>query len=131
MKTLFHIKSILCLMGVLALAINLRIASGRTKEVQTIPIPENIIKIFKSSCMLCHGSDGKILARTKLDFSKWAEYDTDMKAEKASRICSELTEGLMPPKSIRKSNPELIPTKEQIGLICKWADSLKPNVGGK
>lgn len=131
MKTLFHIKSILCLLVVLALAANLRIVMGQTKEVQTTPIPDNIIKIFNSSCMLCHGSNGKILPRTKLDFSKWAEYDADMKTEKASKICSKLTEGLMPPKSIRKSNPELIPTKDQTGLICKWADSLKPNVGGK
>jgi hypothetical protein len=31
----------------------------------------------------------------------------------------------MPPKSVRNSKPELIPTKEQIDLICNWAESLK------
>jgi hypothetical protein len=53
------------------------------------------------------------------------------KAKKASGICSELTEGKMPPKSVRKSNPELIPSKQQIELICKWAESLKPEAEGK
>jgi hypothetical protein len=62
----------------------------------------------------------------KLNFSKWDEYGAAKEAEKASKICSMLTEELMPPKSIRKSNPEIIPTKEQIALVCKWAESLKP-----
>jgi hypothetical protein len=30
----------------------------------------------------------------------------------------------MPPKSARDSKPELIPTKEQADLICKWAELL-------
>jgi hypothetical protein len=67
----------------------------------------------------------------KLNFSKWAEYGAAKEEEKASKICSMLTEELMPPKSIRKSNPEIIPTKEQIALICKWAESLKPKEVGK
>jgi hypothetical protein len=131
MKKLLRINGILWLITSFVIAANFQIASGQTKEDQTTPIPENIIKIFQSSCMQCHGSNGKILPRTKLDFSKWAEYGAVKEAEKASNICSELTDGSMPPKSIRKSKPELIPTKEQTILICKWADSLKLKEGGK
>ena len=29
----------------------------------------------------------------------------------------------MPPRSARKSNPELIPTKDQTRMICKWEES--------
>jgi mono/diheme cytochrome c family protein len=105
---------------------SVQITSGQTVKEQTSPIPDDINKIFQTSCFACHGSNGRMLPMAKLNFSKWAEYGAEKEAEKASKICSVLTEGLMPPKSVRKSNPELIPTKEQIALICKWAETLKP-----
>jgi mono/diheme cytochrome c family protein len=104
---------------------NIQIVSGQAGKEQTLPIPENINKIFQTSCMPCHGSNGGMMSLAKLNFSKWAEYGAAKEAEKASRICSVLTKEAMPPKSARKSKPELIPTKEQIELICKWAESLK------
>jgi hypothetical protein len=88
-------------------------------------IPEKINKIFQVSCSNCHGSNGRLLALAKLNLSKWDEYTAAEKARKASAICSEVTAGKMPPKSVRKSNPELIPSKEQTELICNWSESLK------
>ncbi|MDQ1297147.1 MAG: hypothetical protein QG611_1126, partial [Bacteroidota bacterium] len=108
MKKSFRINGILWLMATLILTANFQIASCQIKEDQAIPIPEDINKILQASCMQCHGSNGKIMPRTKLDFSKWTEYGAAKEAEKASGICSEITEGSMPPKSVRKSNPELI-----------------------
>lgn len=113
-------------MVIIGLLASLRITSGQTGQKQTSPIPENINKIFQTSCFGCHGSNGRILPMTKLNFSKWAEYGAEKEAEIASKICSTLNEGSMPPKSTRKSTPELIPTKEQAALICKWVESLKP-----
>ena len=109
----------------MAIFVQIQPASCQTEEDQPVPIPENINKIFQTSCKQCHGSPGRILPRTKLDFSKWAEYGAAKEAEKASNICTEITDGAMPPKSARKSKPELIPTEEQTKMICKWADSLK------
>lgn len=94
-------------------------------------MPENINRILQVSCFTCHGSNGKFLAKAKLNLSKWAEYTDAEKVNKASGICFEITEGKMPPKSVSKSNPELIPSEEQIGLICKWAESLKHEAQGK
>jgi hypothetical protein len=131
MKNLVHIKGFLGQLSLLFIVTNLRIASGQVDKYQTSLIPENINKIFQNSCMKCHDDNGKILARTKLNFSKWAEYDSAAKAKKASAICTELTKEAMPPKSARKSNPELIPTKEQTEFICKWAESLKLKEGTK
>jgi hypothetical protein len=125
MRNLVRNKGLYLQLALIFIFINLRIASGQVEKDQTSPIPENINKIFQTSCMKCHDNKGGIMPRTKLNFSKWAEYNSATKSEKASKICSELTEESMPPKSARKSNPELIPTKEQIDLICKWADSLK------
>jgi mono/diheme cytochrome c family protein len=110
---------------------SIRITSGQTVKEPSSPIPDDINKIFQASCFKCHGSNGRMLPMAKLNFSKWAEYGAEKEAERASKICSELTEGLMPPKSVRKSNPELIPTKEEIELICKWAETLKPKGAGK
>lgn len=105
--------------------------SGQIKEVNIPGIPGNINMILKNSCFSCHGSHGKLLALAKLNLSEWDKYDDAKKVQKAARMCSELDEEAMPPKSFRKSKPELIPTPEQIELICKWADSLRSGQGKK
>jgi hypothetical protein len=131
MKNLLRVKGLLWQLALVFIFTNLGVASGQVEKDQTSSIPENINKIFQSSCIKCHGENGKIMAKTKLNFSKWAEYDSATKAKKASAICSELNKEAMPPKSARESNPELIPTKEQTELICKWAESLKLKEGTK
>jgi hypothetical protein len=131
MKNLILIKVSLWKLALILFFTNLQIVSGQVDKDQTSLIPENINKIFQASCMKCHATNGKIMAKTKLNFSKWAEYDSETKAKKASEVCSELNKESMPPKSARKSNPELVPTKEQTELICKWAELLKSKVETK
>jgi mono/diheme cytochrome c family protein len=125
MKRLFHFNRKLTQIAIIAMLANIRIASGQSEKNQQFPIPENINKIFKTSCMQCHGSDGGRLPKSRLNFARWAGYGATKEAEKALLICSTLRKGKMPPKSVRESNPELILTKEQVDLICKWAESLK------
>ena len=131
MKKFFRFNCILWPIVIIVMLASMQITSGQTGKEQTSPIPDDINKIFQTSCFTCHGINGRMLPMTKLNFSKWAEYGAEKEAGKASKICSEITEGLMPPKSVRKSNPDLIPTKEQITLICKWAESLKPKEAEK
>jgi hypothetical protein len=125
MKKSFHFNWMFLQLTLVAILVNTLNASGQTGEKQKIVIPEDINKIFEASCMSCHGSDGGRLPKSKLNFSRWTSYSAAKVEEKASLICSTLRKGKMPPKSARESNPELIPTKEQIDLICKWAESLK------
>lgn len=125
MKKLFHFKGLLLQMVILAILANVPVAYGQTEKKEQFPIPEEINKIFRTSCMSCHGNDGGRLPKSKLNFSRWAAYDAAKEIEKASSICNELRKGKMPPKSARESNPELIPTSEQIDLICKWAETIK------
>jgi hypothetical protein len=125
MKKLFHLNGILWQTTIIVFLANLCIASGQTGKKQQFPIPENINRIFQTSCMPCHGSNGGRLPKSRLSFSRWAGYGTAKEVEKASLICSSVRKGKMPPKSMRDSKPELIPTKEQIDLICSWAESLK------
>jgi mono/diheme cytochrome c family protein len=125
MKKLFHFKGMLCQTMIIVFLANICIASAQTGKKQQFPIPENINKIFQTSCMPCHGSNGGRLPKSRLYFSRWTGYGTTKEVEKASLICSSVRKGKMPPKSVRNSKPELIPTKEQVDLICNWAESLK------
>jgi hypothetical protein len=125
MKTLMHSYRKHMQIAIIAIFASIRIASGQSEKKQQFPIPDNINKIFKTSCMSCHGSDGGRLPKSKLNFSRWTSYSAAKETEKASLICTQVRKGKMPPKSARESNPELIPTKEQNELICKWAESLK------
>jgi hypothetical protein len=125
MKELSRYKVILWIMAIIIIMINIHIASGQTAENPKFPIPDGINKIFQTSCMSCHSNDGGRFPKSKLNFSRWTGYGGAKEAEKASSICSALGKGKMPPKSVRESYPGLIPTKEQIDLICKWAESLK------
>lgn len=131
MKKHYCFNGLFCQMVIAVMLASMRIASGQTTNEQVSQIPENINKIFRTSCYSCHGPKGKTLPMIKLNFSKWADYGAAKEAETASAICSVLTQELMPPKSIRQSQPALIPSKEQTEMICKWAESLKLKEPGK
>jgi mono/diheme cytochrome c family protein len=120
------------LMVLLVIFAGIRIANAQSsgKEKQ-YPIPDSINAVFKTSCMQCHGATGGRLPTSKLKFTRWAGYGGSKQVEKAGQICNELRKGKMPPKSAREEHPELIPTKEQIDMICKWAESLKAEKGKK
>ena len=125
MKKLFHFNGLLWQTALIFIQANICIVSGQTGKGQPFPIPENIKTIFQTSCMPCHGEKGGRLPGARLNFSRWQGYGVAKEAEKASLICSTLRKGAMPPKSVRESRPELIPTKEKVDLICKWAESIK------
>ncbi len=88
-------------------------------------IPDSLNKIFQRSCLMCHGNKGELLSKSLLNFDKWQDYSESKKIDRAGMICKMLTKGDMPPKSIRDSKPELVPTKAQIDQVCKWSELLK------
>jgi hypothetical protein len=100
-------------------------AAGQEQKVGAAPIPSDVNKIFTTSCTPCHWAGGKTRALWFVKFSKWTDYSASKGASKASMICSVLTKGKMPPKKVRKEMPAMVPSKEQLDLICKWAESLK------
>lgn len=125
MKKILSHFGLLLIMALVFVFSNLQITYAQEKKVKSSPLPENINNIVQNSCIPCHWNDGKIMAMSRINFSKWEEYDSEKQAKKASLICKTLKKGKMPPKSVRKSVPELIPTKEQVDLICLWAESFK------
>jgi hypothetical protein len=131
MKKSFHFNNMLLKMVIIAILSNVFVALGQTGNKQQLPIPEHINIIFQTKCISCHGSNGGRLPKSKLNFSRWSGYGASKQAEKASSICSAVRKGKMPPKSAREATPELIPTKEQVDLICNWAESMKSEKGEK
>jgi len=88
-------------------------------------LPGEIENIISSSCINCHAIGGKALAMTKLNFSEWDQYDREKQMKKAEKMCEQLSRGKMPPNSYIKNHPDAGPTKEQIEIICKWADGIQ------
>lgn len=125
MRELFRFNGMVTQIGIMAIFANVCIVSDQTADKHQYAIPENVNEIFQASCIPCHGDKGGRFPTSKLKFSRWAGYGTTKQFEKAQQICSEVRKGKMPPKSFRESDPELVPTKEQIDLICKWAESVK------
>ncbi|MEI7662554.1 MAG: hypothetical protein WCK34_10160 [Bacteroidota bacterium] len=88
-------------------------------------LPDSVLKFVQKTCMDCHSADGNFLAKGKVNFSVWDNYDQAKKADKAGAICKELTKGGMPTGKWRKNNPDKVPTKADIDMMCRWAVSLQ------
>jgi hypothetical protein len=99
--------------------------SGQETPKSSPSLPEDINKIVTTSCMPCHSSQGGLMSRTKLNFTEWDQYSISKQKDKADKMYSELKKGKMPPKTARENKPEIIPTREQVNAIKKWAGSLK------
>ena len=96
------------------------------KISETFPsLPDNVNNIVASSCIPCHTSKGGLLSRGKLNFTEWTQYSPAKQKEKAEKMYSVLKKGAMPPKSAREIRPEIIPTRDQVNTIKKWAESFK------
>jgi len=101
-------------------------AVSQKKTTQTaIVIPGNVAKILHNTCTACHNDGGKVMAMSMWNFSSWDKYSAKKQSRKATAMCNAITKGKMPPASIKKVNPDKIPTAEQIEIVCKWANSLK------
>lgn len=88
------------------------------------PMPENLKALFKASCMACHSDDGGVMAKSRVNFSKWDSYDLGKQLKKAADISKVVKSGTMPPKSFAKANPGAVLTDAQKEIILKWSDNL-------
>jgi hypothetical protein len=123
-------KSLLtmCILLAYALILNLQAAGGSKNPGTNNPgtaLPDSIHKIVQKACMDCHADDGNFMAKGKVNFSAWDQYDADKQASKANAMCKELSKSAMPPKKWRANNAKDVPTQAEVDMICKWAKSLQ------
>jgi uncharacterized membrane protein len=97
--------------------------SGQEKTEVSSPLPADVNKIVTNSCMPCHSSKGGMLSRTKVNFDEWTQYSADKQKSKSSKIYSEVSKNKMPPKDVRETRPDIIPTASQVEVLKKWKDS--------
>jgi hypothetical protein len=126
-----HLFGIISLFGLVLICSVVLFAS---RPVQTMPdtsitggntnLPDSLLSFIETACMDCHSNDGSAMARGKLNFSKWSEYDSKKQFEKASESCEKLAKGSMPPKKWRSKHPDLIPTQNQVDMFCRWTKTL-------
>jgi hypothetical protein len=98
-------------------------AAGQDTSNLSARLPDNIDKIVSVSCMPCHSSSGGMLSRSKLNFTEWTGYTAEKQKKKAQQMYKEINKNAMPPKDARETNPDIVPTKEQIEIIKSWVDS--------
>lgn len=109
----------------LLLAPQRAIGSGaKGGAIPGVALPDSVLKIVQRACMDCHADDGNGMARSHVNFSKWNDYTAEKQADKAKNMCKELTKGGMPTKGWRKNNPDAVPTKAEIDIICRWSTTL-------
>ena len=100
-------------------------AKGVTGNAGDNPVlPDSVLSIVNKSCMDCHGDDGSGMAKSKVNFSKWATYDAKKQASKAEDISKEVSKGKMPPGKWRKNNPDNIPDTNDARILSNWAKAL-------
>jgi hypothetical protein len=116
------IISLYLIVGFLGMTLAVR---GQDTTRVSPPLPDNINKIVSASCMPCHSEKGGLMSRSKLNFTEWTNYSAEKQKEKANDMYKELSKDKMPPKNARENNPAIIPTKEQVDIIKKWADSFQ------
>ena len=90
------------------------------------PMPAELNKFFQTSCTPCHTSKGGVMSKSVVNFDEWDKLPGEKQGSKAEKISGVIEKGKMPPKSAREKRPEIVPTKEQIAMVQKWAESLKP-----
>jgi hypothetical protein len=89
------------------------------------PIPESVMKIAQKSCVNCHAAPARGMSISMLNLSNWDKMTPEQQAKKAGAMCYMVTKGKMPPKKFKKSNPEGVPSKEEIATICDWSKSIQ------
>jgi hypothetical protein len=99
--------------------------SSQKDGVVSKPISPGVMKIAERSCLKCHADGGNEMAMMHLNLSNWGKFSPEKQADKAKDMCKMVTKDKMPPKGFREKNPGAAPTKEEVKIICDWAQSIQ------
>ena len=101
-------------------------AAAQQAEKTGQPLPADVNKFVSNSCTPCHTDKGGFMSKSALNFDDWTKMTSEKQNSKAEKIADVVEKGKMPPKGAREKRPEIVPTKEQIAMVQKWAESVKP-----
>jgi cytochrome c5 len=125
-KTMSIAVAFLSIIFITALIINpVSAKTAKNGDNMGKAIPESVMKIAQKSCVKCHAEPAKGMPISMLNLTNWDKSTPEKQAAKAKQMCNMVTKDKMPPKKFRESNPDGIPSKEEITTICDWAQSLQ------
>jgi len=97
--------------------------SNPPQEQAKAQFPEDVQKIFETSCYDCHSNEASNLkAKTKLNFSKWSELSDAKKVGKMEEINEEIKTDKMPPSKYISNYPDHALTQAHKDIIDKWVN---------
>jgi mono/diheme cytochrome c family protein len=124
MKKVIILSSLLVAIVVLSFTTNVAGYTGLKKVSTTQSIPENVMKVLKTSCGACHSNSGGASAKAMLNLDAWDTYSAKKRIKKASSMYRAISNGSMPPKSYIDKNPDAALNAEKKELINTWVKSL-------
>jgi mono/diheme cytochrome c family protein len=122
-KAVTSILSVQLILVIGLFLLNLTAKGQETAKVSSA-LPADISMIVSVKCVPCHTSSGGFMSKGALNLSDWDKFTPGKQKNRAEKMVSMLNKNSMPPKSAKASRPEIVPTKEDIATIKKWADSL-------
>jgi mono/diheme cytochrome c family protein len=128
MKKLIKISAILsAALFLAAITVTPVSAQANQKPADQKVITADVMKVFDKSCAACHKDPGMKFAQGPFNISTFENYSPEKQAAKAKTVCDWATKGKMPPKKYQTNNPDKVPTKDDIKILCDWAASLQTN----
>jgi hypothetical protein len=116
------IAAVLAVMAFTYPTVRLSVNNVNPPQEKITPLfPEDVQKVFESSCFDCHGAaSSNTKAKLKLNLSKWSEMSDAKKVGKMEAINDMLKKGDMPPARFVSKYPDRAPKQEQKEIIYKW-----------
>ena len=124
MKKILILSSLMVAIVFLAFTTNVTGHTGLKKVTTSQSMPDNVMKILKTSCSACHGNSGSAGAKGVFNLDAWNTYPATKQVKKASSIYRAISNGSMPPKSFVDKNPDAAINAEKKGIINNWVTSL-------
>jgi hypothetical protein len=91
----------------------------------TNSFPADVNVVLRKCCIQCHDSGENENSKVMWNYSKWTTYSAEIQSQHAKSMCNYMSSQRMPPNSARNTDPKIIPTSEDIDIICKWSNLYK------
>jgi len=102
-----------------------KVQSQKKVPLITNSFPADVSVVLRKCCINCHDTGENENSKVMWNYSKWDTYSSEERSKHAKTMCNYMSSQRMPPASARSVKPEIIPTPEDIDIICKWSNSYK------
>jgi hypothetical protein len=102
-----------------------KVQSQKRTLLITTSFPDNVNVVLRKCCIACHDSGENENSKIMWNYSKWNTYSAELQSQHAKSMCNYMSSQRMPPNSARNTDPNIIPTPEDIDIVCQWSNLYK------